>query len=227
MVRRLLPCVPMLSSASSQPRPVCLDAPDDPEADRLLRLCDPGAALTGPLSFLPPARADAAVWLSAWQRWQAEIFGELLAPMLASAASHAAAGRPREMRELNEALASRLDDASRARSAAAGHRLLRRLGPSRGDRWLGKFLAWEAQGALAAHFPIVYAGQNAFFHLPLRALLPTYAYWEWSAAVSALPPRGPLPRFSAANADLQSLVDRTLAPASFPAAHEHPGALQV
>ena len=43
---------------------------------------------------------------------------------------------------------------------------------------------------MPAHFPTVYAAQYTLFHLPLRLLVPTYAYQEWSAAMPARPASG-------------------------------------
>ncbi len=87
---------------------------------------------------------------------------------------------------------------TRIRSAAAGRRLLRRLANARGERWLDKFQAAVAADRTPGHFAVVFAGQSALFHFSRRLLLPGYAYWEWCAAMSALPPTGrPLPVFAA------------------------------
>lgn len=162
----------------------------DPEFARVLRTADPGPALDGPLTFLPDAGASPADWLRAWNEWRQNILSRSLAPVLLQTTSLAARGCAREMLALDRELDASLDPAARERSTAAGRRLLVRLASSRGERWLGRFQQWTVAGESPGHFPVIYAGQHALFHLPLRLLIPAYAYWEWSAAMSARPAAG-------------------------------------
>lgn len=214
-----------MPNAASLPQPVSPEASGDAEFGRLLRICDPGFALEGPLTFHPGRAASTReTWLAAWQQWRETVFEPVLAPAMAAAAAQAQQGHAREMLTLDEGLSARLEPAAAARSAAAGRRLLRSLCKARGDRWLNKFADWVANGNAAAHFPIIYAGQSAFFHLPLRLLLPTYAYWEWSAALAASGLSGVLPDFAADAAQWQRLVDATLSPTLFNAVDPLPNA---
>ena len=169
----------------------------DPEFARVLRMGDPGMALDGPLTFLPPLAATQAGWRESWRAWREGTLALTLAPCLAAAAAHAEQGMARELQTLDLALDAGLDAATRARSAAAGHRLLRRLANARGERWLDKLQAAVAEKRTPGHFAVVFAGQSALFHFSRRLLLPSYAYWEWCAAMTAFPPAGrPLPVFA-------------------------------
>ena len=160
----------------------------DPEFVRVLRISDPGAALDGALTFAPPAGGAAEAWLDAWREWREGPCTIAIGPALVAAAACARQGQAREIQELSAVLHAALDPLAAARSALAGARLLRRLGASRGERWLGKLQAGAAVGGQPVHFPVVYAAQSALFHLPLRQLVPGYAYWEWTAALAACPP---------------------------------------
>ena len=202
----------------ARPDPVPEEALD-PEFARVLRTADPGPALDGPLTFLPPLACSPDVWLQVWTTWCNGMLTETIAPVLAAVARHAERGEIREIQALDLELAAALDDAANARSALAGAHLLRRLSMSRGERWLGKLQRAATAGQTPAHFPVVYAAQSVLFHLPLRLLLPGYAYWEWTAALSACPPVGkPRPRFSALAADLRALADSTFSALVFDAA---------
>ena len=170
----------------------------DPEFARVLRMGDPGMALDGPLTFLPPLAATHDGWRQAWRAWRDGTLSLTLAPCLATAAVHAEQGLARELQMLDRELDAGLDEATRIRSVAAGRRLLRRLANARGERWLDKFQAAVAADGTPGHFAVVFAGQSALFHFSRLLLLPSYAYWEWCAAMSALPPAGrPLPVFAA------------------------------
>ena len=149
----------------------------DGEFARVLRTADPGLALEGPLTFLPTG-----AWPLVWQRWQAELLVPHLASALLQTAAHAVRGCAREILELDRALDAVLSPETRVRSGAAGRRLLARLAASRGERCLGKFHQWATADEMPAHFATIHATQHALFHLPLRLLVPAYAYWEWSAA---------------------------------------------
>ena len=215
----MLGSLPM-PTAASLPETARPEVAGDSEFGRLLRSCDPGAALAGPLTFAFPAgkAATRKTWLAAWQQWRETLFEPVLAPALAAAAVQAQQGHAREMLALDAELNSRLGSLApeiATRSSAAGGRLLRQLHKARGDRWLGKFAVCVAAGKTPAHFAIVYAGQSAFFHLPLRLLLPTYAYWEWSAALAACSMRGLLPDFTVEAAEWQRLVDANISPTPF------------
>ena len=216
-----------MPNAASLPEPAHPEVAGDSEFRRVLRICDPGSALDGPMTFSPGRAATKETWLAAWQQWRETLFEPVLAPALAAAALHAFQGHAREMLALDAGLGAKLDPDTSARSAAAGRRLLRNLGKARGERWLGKFADWTATKNAAAHFPIVYAGQSAFFHLPLRLLLPTYAYWEWSAASAACSFHGILPDFAAEASEWQRLVDGMLSPTPFNAVDPLPNAGQV
>lgn len=172
----------------------------DPEFARVLRISHPGAAFDVPLTFLPPRGAAPAAWLQAWETWREQVLAVAIAPVLSAAASHARQGAAREIQALNLGLSAALDPAAAARSAVAGALLLRRLSAARGERWLGRLQAWAAAGEAAAHFPVIYAAQYMLFHLPLRLLLPSYAYLEWTVA------GGAAPDFAAAAARLPSLI---------------------
>ena len=182
----------------------------DPEFSRVLRTADPGPALDGPLTFLPaPGQPDA------WNDWQRTVLAAPLAPALLAAVDFAGRDCAREMRALDRELDSALDPAARARSAAAGRRLLARLSSSRGARWPDRFRQWIAADETPAHFAVVYAAQHALFHLPLRLLVPTYAYWEWSAA------GGTAPDFARESAGVCQLAQTLLASPSSPYAVHH------
>ena len=194
----------------------------DPEFPRVLRTTDPGPALDGPLTFLPVANLAPADWLRSWNEWRHNILTRSLAPVLLQTASLATRGCAREMLALDRELDASLDPAARERSAAAGRRLLARLASSRGERWLGRLQGWVAAGEMPAHFPIVYAAQHALFHLPLRLLVPAYAYWEWSAAMSARPAvGGAAPDFAGETAELCRLAQAVLPALSSPYAVEN------
>lgn len=185
----------------------------DPEFPRVLRTADPGPALDGPLTFLPAAGTSSADWLRAWNDWRQTVLTTSVAALLLQTAGLAVRGCAREMLALDRELDSVLDPAARTRSIAAGRRLLARLVSSRGERWLGKFQQWVLADEMPAHFPIVYAGQHALFHLPLRLLVPAYAYWEWSAAMSARPSVGsPAPDFAGETDGLCRLAQAILPP---------------
>ena len=157
----------------------------------------PALALDGPLTFQPPLGASPQAWRQAWRAWLEGTLTLTLAPCLAAAAAHGEQGLARELQTLDLELDAGLDEAARTRSTAAGRRLLRRLANARGERWLDKFQAWAAENRTPAHFPVVFAGQSALFHLSRRLLLPSYAYWEWCAAMTARPPvGGPRPVFA-------------------------------
>ena len=170
--------------------PEAADLSPDPEFARVLRISDPGMALDGPVTFLPPLGASPEVWRQSWRAWLEGTLALTLAPCLTAAAGHAEHNAARELQTLDLELDAGLEEAARDRSRAAGRRLLRRLANARGERWLDKFQAWTALDATPAHFPVVFAGQSALFHLSRRLLLPGYAYWEWCAAMTARPPVG-------------------------------------
>ena len=181
--------------------------PLDPEFTRVLRMCDPGMALDGPLTFLPPLGATPQRWREAWRAWLEGTLSLTLAPCLAAAAARAEHGLARELQTLDLELDAGLEETARVRSAAAGLRLLRRLANARGERWLDKFQVWAAEKRTPAHFPVLFAGQSALFHLSRRLLVPSYAYWEWCAAMTARPPAGgPRPVFAR---ELAGLAPRT------------------
>ena len=160
----------------------------DPEFVRVLRTADPGSTLDGPLTFAPPAGGAVDPWLEAWRGWRDGPCAAVIAPALVAAADFARQGTARELQALNASLHAALEPTAAVRSALAGGRLLRRLGTSRGERWVGKLQAGVAAGGQPIHLPIIYAAQSALFHLPLRQLIPSYAYWEWTAALAAHPP---------------------------------------
>ena len=160
----------------------------DPEFLRVLRISDPGAALDGPLTFAPPQGGTVEAWLGAWRTWRDEPFAASIGPAMVLAAEYAGQGKAREIQGLNASLHTALEPLAAVRSALAGSRLLRRLSTSRGERWLGKLQAGAAAGGQPIHFALVHAAQGALFHLPLRQLVPGYAYWEWTAALAACPP---------------------------------------
>lgn len=216
-----------MPAAASLPEPARPEVAGDTEFTRLLRICDPGSAVDGPLTFSPGTAATKKTWLAAWLQWRENIFDPVLAPALAAAAVQAQQGHAREMLALDASLTASLAPEAAVRSSAAGRRLLQHLARARGDRWLGKFGESVAAERAAAHFPIIYAGQSALFHLPLRLLLPTYAYWEWSAALARCSIRGVLPDFTAEAAEWQRLVDATLTPTLFNPADALPNAGQV
>ena len=191
----------------------------DPEFARVLRTADPGPALAGPLTFLPPPACTPSGWLEAWSLWRTQTLTGTIAPILAAVTTHAERGETREIQALDDAFDTALETAAGVRSATAGAALLKRLSTARGARWLDKLQRAAAAGQTPAHFPVVYAAQSVLFHLPLRLLLPGYAYWEWSTAMTAHPPAGgPLPKFSAEAAGLRALADATLASHVFDAA---------
>ncbi len=165
--------------------------PRDPEFARVLRTADPGPALDGPLTFLPPSAAAPADWLRAWNTWREGTLTAVLAPVLLEVVALAVRGCVREILAADRALDAALaPDDARSRSVAAGRRLLARLAVSRGERSLSRFQQWAAAGEMPAHFPTIYAVQHALFHLPLRLLVPAYAYCEWSSAMAARPTNG-------------------------------------
>lgn len=183
-------------------RPPEVASGDDPEFTQVLRIADPAAALAGPLTFLPAAALPADAWFAQWDSWRTGLFAKTLAPALESAARHAALGQAREIRDLDLALAATLPPTAAARSAAAGRHLYAAMDGVKGERWLNKLQAWSADGSLPAQFAVAYACRYGSFHLPGRLLLPTYAYWEWTAARAARPPaRGTLPDFAASLPD--------------------------
>ncbi len=194
----------------------------DPEFPRVLRTADPGPALDGPLTFLPPANATPAEWLRAWSDWRQTRLVPVLAPVLLQTAALATRGCAREMLALDREIDASFDGDARECSRAAGQRLLGRLASSRGERWLGRFQQWVAAGEMPAHFPVVYAGQHALFHLPLRLLLPAYAYWEWTAAMASRPSvGGPAPDFAGETESLCKLAQDILPSLSSPYAADH------
>jgi hypothetical protein len=213
-----------MPNAASLPEPARPEVAGDSEFARVLRICDPGAALDGPLTFSPGKRQTRQAWLTAWEQWRETIFEPTLAPALAAAAGHAQQEHAREMLALDADLSARLAPDVSARSAAAGRRLLQHLRRARGARWLVKLAESTDRDNAAGHFAIVYAGQSAFFHLPLRLLLPTYAYWEWSAAMAACAFSGPKPDFAAEAAEWQRVADATLSPTQFNAVDPLPNA---
>ncbi len=160
-------------------RPACepplfsVAGPSDQELARVLRTADPGPALAGPLTFLPG---------SPWQAWREQVLVPVLAPSLLQTATLAVRGGAKEIREFDREMDAAFSPDARTRSQAAGRRLLARLCASRGERCLSKFRQWTAVDEMPAHFPTIHAVQHALFHLPLRLLVPAYAYWEWSAA---------------------------------------------
>ena len=179
--------MPPASAPSLCTIPVASDGLD-PEFLRILRISDPGAALDGPLTFAPQPGSTVDMWLGTWRAWRDEPFAASVGPAMVAAAGYAGQGKAREIQQLNASLHTALEPLAAARSALAGSRLLRRLSTSRGERWLGKLQAGTAAGGPSVHFALVYAAQSALFHLPLRQMLPGYAYWEWTAALAACPP---------------------------------------
>ena len=191
----------------------------DPEFARVLRMADPGPALDGPLTFLPLPAFSPGAWRQAWTLWRDQTLTQTIAPVLAAVARHAELGEAREIQALDLGLAAALGPTASRQSATAGAHFLRRLSLARGERWLGKLQRAAAAGQAPAHFPVIYAAQSVLFHLPLRLLLPGYAYWEWIAAMAAFPPTGgPLPKFSAEAAGLRALAEATLSAHVFDAA---------
>ena len=217
----------------SGPMPTVLSNPSseevfDPEFARVLRMADPGPALDGPLTFLPLVGSTAAAWQEAWVCWRDQTLTATIAPVLATVARHAERGEAREIQEIDKALTGTLDPASGGRSTTAGAHFLRRLSVARGDRWLTKFQLAAAAGQTPAHFPVVYAAQSVLFHLPLRLLLPGYAYWEWTVAMMAYPPTGGRrPKFAAEAASLRALAEATLSTHVFDAAEPFRAAANV
>ncbi len=200
----------------------------DPEFARVLRMADPGPALDGPLTFLPLEGSSVAVWLQAWTTWRNQTLTATIAPVLAAVARHAERGEVREMQALDLGLAATLDPTASTRSTAAGAPFLRRLSRARGERFLTKFQLAAAAGQTPAHFAVVYAAQSILFHLPLRLLLPGYAYWEWVAAMAACPPTGgSRPKFSTEAAVLRALAEATLSSHVFDAAEPFRAAANV
>ena len=203
---------------TARPDPSGIEA-FDPEFARVLRTADPGPALDGPLTFLPPASCSAPAWTAAWTHWRDRTLAVTVAPILAAVATHAGRGEVREIQALDLGLAAALEGLAAMRSASAGALCLRRLSAARGERWLAKLQRTAAAGQTPAQFPVVYAAQSVLFHLPLRLLVPGYAYWEWTAAMAARPPAsGSPPKFSAEAAGLRALADRTLSSHVFDAA---------
>ncbi len=175
--------------------PAASTAPD-PEFARVLRIADPGPALDGPLTFAPPAAGPAEAWLEQWRAWRDGPWTTVLGPAALAATAHAARGQAREIQEASLRVHAALEPQASLRSAQTGARLLQRLGTSRGERWLARLRQWAAEPGCPVHFAVLYGAQSALFHLPLRLLLPGYAYWEWTAALDARPPAGPrLPEF--------------------------------
>ncbi len=213
-----------MPNAASLPEPARPEVAGDSEFARVLRICDPGAALAGPLTFAPDRRQTRQTWLSAWEQWRETIFEPALAPALAAAAGHAQQEHAREMLAVDADLSARLPADVSARSVAAGQRLLQQLRQARGTRWVLKLAESAARNDAVAHFAVVYAGQSAFFHLPLRLLLPTYAYWSGSAALAGCAFSGPKPDFAAEAAEWQRVADATLSPTLFNAADPLPNA---
>jgi hypothetical protein len=200
-----------------------LEPVDDPEFARVLRIGDPAPALSGALIFLPPANVSPEEWLRCWVDWQAGIFTGALAPALAGVAAHAAQGCAREIQTFDQVLDASLDPEARERSVAAGRRFLQRLEGIRGVRWLTKLQTWTASHQMPAHFLTIYAAQSALFHLPLRLLLPSYAYWEWCAAMTVRPPvDARTPKFAAAVPALRQMVESISPFSSFDAADSRP-----
>lgn len=188
----------------------------DAEFERVLRIGNPGAALRRAVTFLPAAESSPEEWFRQWEQWQQEVLAAKLAPALVAAAGYAERGAAREIQSLDLALDGTLEPASRERSTLAGKRLLGQLAGARGERWLTKLQAWAEGGTLPAHFLTVYATQSALFHLPLRLLLPGYAYWEWTAAMQTCPPLGGRPpEFSRAVPGLQQVIQTTLSAHTF------------
>lgn len=181
-------------------RPPEVPAGDDPEFTQVLRIADPGAALHGALTFLPGSHLPVAAWLAEWDRWRDGPFANLLAAALENTVRHAALGQAREIRDLDLALASALPKDAAARASDAGRELYAAMDGVKGERWFNKLQTWSAEGAMPGQFAVAYACRYTSFHLPGRLLLPTYAFWEWTAAVSSRPPSGgALPDFSAAS----------------------------
>ena len=204
-----------MPNAASVPEPARPEVAGDAEFVRLLSICDPGAALAGPVTFCPERNQTKQTWLTAWQHWRETIFDPVLAPALTAAAAHAQKDHAREMLSVDAELSRRLAPEAAARSGKAGRGLLQQLGKARGGKWPGKFAEWVRRDEAAAHFAVIYAGQSAFFYLPQRLLLPTYAFWEWSAAAAGCVFRGPKPDFAAEAAEWQRVADATLAPTFF------------
>jgi hypothetical protein len=204
-----------MPNAASVPEPARPEVTGDAEFTRLLSICDPGAALAGPVTFCPARNQTRKTWLAAWQHWRQTIFEPVLAPALTAAAAHAQRDHAREMLGVDTDLSGRLAPDVAARSTQAGRRLLQQLGRARGGKWPGKFAEWVRREEAAAHFAVIYAGQSAFFYLPQRLLLPTYAFWEWSAAAAACAFDGPPPEFAVEAAEWQRVADATLAPTFF------------
>lgn len=200
----------------------------DAELDRVLRLMDPGPTVLppgegAPTFFSPspvpgqPLGAGLAAWQLAWNHWQENTFGPVLAPALARAATLAAGDRARELREVDLALAGGLEPAVRERARVCGRRLLARLGPTQAARWADRFKSWAADGQTPALFPTVYAAGCALFHLPLRPALLSYAFLEWRAAGAGRAGGPPADTAPAALAPLRGRIEHALrAVASLP-----------
>ena len=184
----------------------------DLEFGRVLRTSDPGLAVEGPLTFLPAAGLPQNAWLDGWRGWVQTVLSPSLAPALLQASLLAARGCAREMMALDRELDAGFEPAARERSRQAGRCLLASLAATRGERWLAKLQSAVTADQMPGHFAVIYAGQHALFHMPLRLLVPAYAYWEWSGAMSGRPPGGqPAPGFAGEADALRLLAQTTLA----------------
>ncbi len=155
-----------------------------PEFARVLRTADPGPALDGPLTFLPPACRPGRV-AARLERLAADPFRPVLAPVLLQIAALATRGCAREMLALDRELDASLDRDARDRSRAAGQRLLAPSGVLARRTLAGSSSNVGRRGRDARPLSRWSTRARARFSIcRCGCCCQAYAYWEWSAAMA-------------------------------------------
>jgi hypothetical protein len=146
------------------------------EIFRLVRLCAPGLANLGAITFHGQAANE-----TQRRQWRDSVLVPVLAPAARSAWWAGKKGF-REMCAADEELDARLSGPLAKTSRAAGRLVASTIDAPAGEQGLGKFLAAIAQGASPGHMAILFAARAATFHFPQDIVLAGLVFAEMRTA---------------------------------------------
>ncbi len=162
------------------------------EVFRAARLCAPGMAHLGPVTFQEDASNPLAMI-----RWRESVFQAALAPV-ASRALEAARLGVRELVDIDRSCERLFPAPLREASRRAGCRLASARSAPMGETTLARFLEKIAAGDCPGHLAVVFAARAAVFHFPVPVVLAGLVFVEmrglrldrlWTVIEEAVPSR--------------------------------------
>lgn len=151
----------------------------DPLLRCIARVVDPGRQPGGVYTFQPGTSADPAL---AWEAWVEGVFRPTVLPHFMAVMEHAACSHAREISQLDRQFGAELPLCAIAPSRLGGRRLLHALAEAHGLRMVNKWVRWEHQGNMEAHFATLFAAHCAIFSFPVRQSVQAYLMREWRTA---------------------------------------------